>query len=98
MPQSFHPLNTEEKPTLSIRGEETTTPQIVRALNSYVLGIHVHSENTHFFINQLMECQLWCTPKFLIRPIWGSKYVELRKVGTWSHSRFPTLKGVRGAC
>jgi len=41
-----------------VRGEEITTPQVVRALNSHVLGIHVHQENTQFSINQLMECQL----------------------------------------
>jgi len=39
-------------------GEETTTPQAVKASNSHVLGVHVHQENTQFSINQLMECQL----------------------------------------
>ncbi len=58
MPQSFHPFNTEEKRTLLVRGEETTTPQAVRASNSCVLGIHVHQENTQFSIDQFMECQL----------------------------------------
>jgi hypothetical protein len=38
----------EEKHTLMARGEETTTPQVVRASNSYVPGIHVHHENTQF--------------------------------------------------
>jgi len=36
MPQSFRPLNMEEERTLLARGEETTTPQIVRASNSRV--------------------------------------------------------------
>jgi len=58
MPQSFRPLNTKEERTLLARGEETTTPQAVKASNSHVLGVHVHHENTQFFINQLMECQL----------------------------------------
>jgi len=58
MPQSFHPLNTEEERTLLARGEETTTPQAVRASNSCVLGVDVYKENTQFSIDQLMECQL----------------------------------------
>jgi len=58
MPQSFHPLNMEEKRTLLARGEETTTPQVVRASNSRVPGVHVHQENTQFSTDQLMECQL----------------------------------------
>jgi len=58
MPQSFHPLNTEEERTLLARGEETTTPQAVRASNSHVLGVDVYQENTQFSIDQLMECQL----------------------------------------
>ncbi len=58
MPQSFCPLNTEEKRTLLAKGEEITTPQVVRASNSHVPRIHVHQENTQFFIDQLMECQL----------------------------------------
>jgi len=48
----------EEEHTLLVRGEETTTPQVVWALNSCVLGIHVHWENTQFSADQLMECQL----------------------------------------
>jgi hypothetical protein len=48
----------EEKRTLLARGEETTTPQAVRASNSRVPGVHVHQENTQFSIDQLMECQL----------------------------------------
>jgi hypothetical protein len=36
---------------------------------------------------------VWRTPKFLLRPTWGSKYVELRKVGTWSRFRLLALKG-----
>ncbi len=42
MSQSFRPLNTEEECTLLAKGEETITPQAVRALNSHVLGVHVH--------------------------------------------------------
>jgi len=57
MSQSFRPFNMEEEHTLLARGEETTTPQATRASNSRVLGVHVHKENTQFFINQLMECQ-----------------------------------------
>jgi hypothetical protein len=58
MPQSFHPLNMDEERTLLVRGEETTTPQAVRASNSCVPGVHVHQENTQFSTDQLMECQL----------------------------------------
>ncbi len=56
MPQSFCLLNMEEEHTLLARGEETTTPQVVRASNSHVPGVHVHQENTQFSTNQLMEC------------------------------------------
>jgi hypothetical protein len=42
MPQSFGPLNMEEERTLLARGEETTTPQVVRASNYRVPGVHVH--------------------------------------------------------
>ncbi len=58
MPQSFRPLNMEEERTLLARGEETTTPQAVRASNSRVPRVHVHQENTQFSTDQLMECQL----------------------------------------
>jgi hypothetical protein len=58
MPQSFHPLNMEKERTLLARGEETTTPQAVRASNSRVPRVHVHHENTQFSTDQLMECQL----------------------------------------
>jgi hypothetical protein len=51
MPQSFRPLNMEEERTLLAKGEETTTPQVVRASNSRVPGIHVHQENTQFSTN-----------------------------------------------
>jgi len=40
------------------RGEETTTPQAVRALNFRVPRVHVHHENTQFSTDLLMECQL----------------------------------------
>jgi hypothetical protein len=56
IPQSFCPLNMEEERTLLARGEETTTPQVVRASNSRVPGVHVHQENTQFSTDQLMEC------------------------------------------
>jgi hypothetical protein len=58
MPQSFYPLNTEKEHTLLARGKETTTPQVAKASNSHILGVHIHQENTQFSINQLMECQL----------------------------------------
>jgi len=48
MPQSFHPLNTEEKCTLLVRGEEIITPQAIGALNSCILGVHVHQETHNF--------------------------------------------------
>jgi hypothetical protein len=58
--QSCHHLfilsNMEEERTLLARGEETTTPQTVRASNSRVPGVHVHQENTQFSTDQLMEC------------------------------------------
>jgi hypothetical protein len=58
VPQSFRPLNTEDECTLLAKGEETTTPQSIRASNSHVPGVHVHQENTQFSTDQLMECQL----------------------------------------
>ncbi len=58
MPQYFRAFNTQEEHTLLAKGEETTTPQVIRALNSRVLRVHVHKENTQFSTNQLMECQL----------------------------------------
>jgi hypothetical protein len=36
---------------------------------------------------------LWRAPKFLVRPTWGSKYVELRKVGTWGPFSTSNTKG-----
>jgi hypothetical protein len=57
-PQSFRPLNTKKERTLLAKGEETTTPQVARASNFRVPGVHVHQENTQFSTNQLMECQL----------------------------------------
>jgi hypothetical protein len=58
MPQYFHHFNTKEERTLLAKGEETTTPQVIRASNFHVPGVHVHQENTQFSIDQLMECQL----------------------------------------
>jgi hypothetical protein len=46
MPQSFRPFNMKEERTLLVRGEETITPQAVKALNFCVLGVHVRQENT----------------------------------------------------
>jgi len=46
MPQSFRPLNMEEKSTLLVRGKEITTPQAPRASNFHVPGVHIHQENT----------------------------------------------------
>jgi hypothetical protein len=46
MAQSFRPLNTKEERTLLVRGEETNTPQAIRASNSRVLRVHVHQEST----------------------------------------------------
>jgi hypothetical protein len=48
----------EEEHTLLARGEETTTPQAIRASNSCVPRVHVHQENIQFLTEQLMECQL----------------------------------------
>jgi len=48
----------KEERTLLARGEQTTTPQAIRASNPCVPRIHVHQENTQFSTNQLMECQL----------------------------------------
>jgi hypothetical protein len=42
MSQSFRPLNMEEERTLLVRGEETTTPQAIRASNLRVPKICVH--------------------------------------------------------
>jgi hypothetical protein len=51
MPQSFHPLNMEEENTLLARGEETITPQFIRASNSRVVGVHLHQKHTQFSID-----------------------------------------------
>jgi hypothetical protein len=51
MPQSFRPLNTKEERTLLARGEETTTPEVIKASSSRIPGIHVHQETTHFSID-----------------------------------------------
>jgi hypothetical protein len=48
----------EEERTLLARGQETPTPQVAKATNYHVPGIHVHKENTQFSTDQLMECQL----------------------------------------
>jgi hypothetical protein len=49
MPQSFHPLHMEEKRTLLAKGEETTTPQTIKASNSHVPRIHVHKKTHTIF-------------------------------------------------
>jgi hypothetical protein len=48
----------EEECTSLVRGEKTTSPQVVTVSNSCVLRIHAHQKNTQFSTNQLMECQL----------------------------------------
>jgi hypothetical protein len=58
MPQFSCPLNTEEERTLLVKGEETFTLQAVKASNSCVPREYVHQENTQFFTDRLMECQL----------------------------------------
>jgi len=81
MPQSFRPLNMEEECTLLARGEETTTPQAVRASNSRVPGIHVHQENTQFSTDQLMECQLQMhevAQKLVSTPLFSFQDLKLR--------------------
>jgi hypothetical protein len=40
------------------KGEETTTPQAIRASNSHIPRVHVHQKNIQFSTDQLMECQL----------------------------------------
>jgi hypothetical protein len=57
MSQSFRPLNMREECILLARGEETTTPQAIKASNSHVPRVHVHKKNAQFSTNQLMECQ-----------------------------------------
>jgi hypothetical protein len=52
--------------------------------NTNAFALAIAFNNTH--------CN-WRTPKFLVRPTWGSKYVKLRKVRTWSRSWLPALKG-----
>jgi hypothetical protein len=58
MPQYFYPFNTKKKCALLVRGEEITTPQVVRASNFHVPRVHVHQENAQFSNDHLMECQL----------------------------------------
>jgi len=80
MPQSFHPLNMEEEHTLLVRGEETPTPQAVRASNSRVPRVHVHQENTKFSTDQLMECQLQMhevTQKLVSTPLFSFQDLKL---------------------
>jgi hypothetical protein len=71
MPQSFRPLNMEEKCTLLVRGEETTTPQATRASNSRVPRVHVHQENTQFCQLQMREMvqKLVSTPLFCFQDL-----------------------------
>ncbi len=80
MPQSFRPLNMEEERTLLARGEETTTPQAVRASNFRVPGVHVHQENTQVSIDQLLECQLQMhevAQKFVSTPLFSFQDLKL---------------------
>ncbi len=78
MPQYFRPFNTEEERTLLARGEETTTPQAIRASNSRVLG--VHQENTQFSTDQLIKCQLQMremTQKLVRTPLFSFQDLKL---------------------
>jgi hypothetical protein len=80
MPQSFCLLNTEEECTLLARGEETTTAQVARTSNFCVLGVQVHQENTQFFTDQLMECQLQMyemVQKFVNTPLFSFQDLKL---------------------
>jgi hypothetical protein len=80
MPQSFCFLNTDEKCTLLVRGEENTTPQAARASNSQLARVHVHQENTQFSIDQLMECQLQMhevAQKLLSTPLFNFQNLKL---------------------
>jgi len=70
----------EKECTLLARGEETITPQVVKASNSRVLGIHVHKKNTQFSIDQLMECQLQIcevVQKFMNTPLFCFQDLKL---------------------
>jgi hypothetical protein len=60
MPQSFCPLNTKEEHTLLARGEETITPQAVRASNPNVPRVHVHQETHNFPLISLWGANLKC--------------------------------------
>ncbi len=59
MPQSFRPLNMEEERTLLVRGEETTTPHVVKASNFHVPRVHVHQENTQFSTYGMLTSNAW---------------------------------------
>jgi hypothetical protein len=48
MPQSFRLLNIEKKPTLLAKGEETTTPQAIKASNSHSKE-YMYIKKTHNF-------------------------------------------------
>jgi len=70
----------EEERTLLAKGEETTTPQVVRASNFRVPRIHVHQENTQFSTDQLMECQLQMhevTQKLVSTPLFSFQDLKL---------------------
>jgi hypothetical protein len=70
----------EEERTLLARGEETTTPQAVRASNFRVPGVHVHQENTQVSIDQLLECQLQMhevAQKFVSTPLFSFQDLKL---------------------
>jgi hypothetical protein len=60
MPQSFRPLNTKEERTLLARGEETTTPQALRASNYRVSRVHVHQETHNFPLISLWSVNFKC--------------------------------------
>jgi hypothetical protein len=58
MPQFFRLLNTKEEHTLLARGEETTTPQVARASNSCVLGVHDFPLISLWSVD--FKCVKWC--------------------------------------
>jgi hypothetical protein len=65
---------------LLARGEETTTPQAIRASKFHVPGVNVHQENTQFSTDKLMECQLQMrevVQKFVSTPLFHFQDLKL---------------------
>ncbi len=46
-----------------------------------------------FLCSNMFLLSSWHAPKSLVRPTWGFKYVELRKVGTWGPLSTSSTKG-----